>query len=351
MALGGQARFWTRKVSCNSGYDVLNIGQSLRWYLLSGQKVRKARMESFASIAAFVHAVEQQSFVGAARIAAVSPSAIGKAINRLEIRLGVRLMNRTTRSISLTEEGAVLYERYRRILDEVKDAETTILNSRAQPRGRLRVSLPHIVGQHLFLPLLPAFMARYPGIELDIEFEDEVVDIVAEGLDVVVRSGDLGDARLIARQIGKQHFVVCASPQYLARKDTPQTPTDLAVHDCIRFKYPSSGQLAQWAFGAPYDRMHLPRTITFNNTDAGLRAARDGVGLAHLPVYVAQPHIDGGSLVPVLTSHMAPLGSLALVWPSNRQLSPKIRAFVDFVIDNIATRADAFAPVFSWIDD
>lgn len=302
-------------------------------------------MESFASIAAFVHAVEQHSFVGAARIVGVSPSAIGKAIYRLEGRLGARLMNRTTRSISLTEEGTMLYERYRRILDDVRDAETSILNSRAEPRGRLRVSLPHIVGHHLFMPHLPAFMARYPEIQLDLEFEDRVVDIVAEGFDVVVRSGELSDARLIARQIGRQHFVVCASPNYLAERGVPKAPDDLLGHACIRFKYPSSGQLAQWAFAPPHDRMLLPRTIVFNNTDAGLRAARYGLGLAHLPVYVARPHIEDGSLVPVLTAHMVPLGSLALVWPSNRQLSPKIRAFVDFVVDEIAARGEAFSPV------
>ena len=302
-------------------------------------------MESFASIAAFVHAVEQQSFVGAARIVGVSPSAIGKAINRLESRLGARLMNRTTRSISLTEEGTMLYERYRRILDDVRDAETSILNSRAAPRGRLRVSLPHIVGHHLFMPRLPAFMARYPEIELDLEFEDRVVDIVAEGFDVVVRSGELSDARLIARQIGRQHFVVCASPNYLAERGVPKAPDDLLGHACIRFKYPSSGQLAHWAFAPPHDQMLLPRTIALNNTDAGLRAARYGLGLAHLPVYVARPHMEDGSLVPVLTAHMVPLGSLALVWPSNRQLSPKIRAFVDFVVDEIAARGEAFSPV------
>jgi DNA-binding transcriptional LysR family regulator len=128
-------------------------------------------MESFASIAAFVHAVEQHSFAGAARVAGLSPSAIGKAISRLESRLGVRLLNRTTRSVSLTEEGAVLFERYRSILDEVRDAETIVLNSRSVPSGRLRVSLPHIVGHHLLMPLLPQFLRAYPGIELDLEFE------------------------------------------------------------------------------------------------------------------------------------------------------------------------------------
>ncbi|MBB2753882.1 UNVERIFIED_ORG: DNA-binding transcriptional LysR family regulator [Rhizobium aethiopicum] len=301
-------------------------------------------MESLASVFALVYAAEQQSYVGAARVAGVSPSAIGKAVARLESRLGVRLFNRTTRSISLTEEGALLYERYKRIIDDMEDAEATILRSRERPRGRLRVSVPHIVGHHLLMPILPIFAERFPEIELDIDFEDRVIDLIAEGLDVVVRSGELADARLIARYLGEQHFVVCGSPDYCKRHDRPATPDDLARHTCIHFKYPSSGRIAPWAFHQPYERLLLPKNLTFNNTDAGLRAAQDGLGLAHLPVYVAEPHIRAGTLIPVLTAFMAPFGSLSLVWPSNRQLSPKVRAFVDFVVENFAARPEAFRP-------
>ncbi|RFB88645.1 LysR family transcriptional regulator [Rhizobium leguminosarum bv. trifolii] len=304
-------------------------------------------MESLASIFALVYAAEQQSYVGAARVAGVSPSAIGKAVARLESRLGVRLFNRTTRSISLTEEGAVLYERFKRIIDDMEDAEATILRSRERPRGRLRVSVPHIVGHHLLMPILPIFVARFPEIELDIDFEDRVIDLVAEGLDVVVRSGELADARLIARHLGDQHFVVCGSPDYLERCGRPETPGDLARHACIHFKYPSSGRIAPWAFHPPYERLLLPRSLTFNNTDAGLRSAQDGLGLAHLPVYVAEPHIRAGTLIPILNAFMAPFGSLSLVWPSNRQLSPKIRAFVDFVVENFAARPEAFRPAIN----
>jgi DNA-binding transcriptional LysR family regulator len=301
-------------------------------------------VESLAGVVAFVYAAEQQSYVAAARVAGVSPSAIGKAVARLESRLGVRLFNRTTRSISLTEEGAVLYERYKRILDDMDDAEATVSRSRERPKGRLRVSVPHIVGHHLLMPILPIFAERFPEIELDIDFEDRVIDLVAEGLDVVVRSGELADARLIARHLGDQHFVVCGSPDYLKRHGRPETPDDLSRHACIHFKYPSSGRVAPWAFRPPCERLLLPRSLTFNNTDAGLRAARDGLGLAHLPVYVAEPDMRTGNLVPVLTSFMVPHGSLSLVWPSNRQLSPKVRALVDFVVANFAARPDAFRP-------
>lgn len=299
-------------------------------------------MESLTGIAAFVHAAEQQSYVAAARVTGASPSAIGKAVGRLEARLGVRLFNRTTRSMSLTEEGAVFYERCKRIVDDLGDAEAAILQSRERPTGRLRVSMPHIVGHHLFMPILRSFVESFPGIELDIDFEDRVVDLVAEGVDVVVRSGELADSGLIARVLGQQHFVVCGSSEYVERRGRPQTPADLAGHACIHFKYPSSGRIALWAFQAPHDRLTLPKNLIFNNTDAGLRATLDGLGLSHLPVYVAEPYIRSGMLTPVLTSFMVPFGSLSLVWQSNRQLSPKVRAFVDFMVERLASQGETF---------
>ncbi|RFB81184.1 LysR family transcriptional regulator [Methylovirgula sp. 4M-Z18] len=299
-------------------------------------------MENFAGIVAFVYAAEQRGYVAAARVAGVSPSAISKAIARLESRLGVRLFNRTTRSVSLTEAGTVFYERCKRIIDDLGDAEATITRSQDRPKGRLRVSVPHIVGHHLLMPILPAFTEQFPDIELDVDFEDRVADLVARGLDVAIRSGDLADTGLIARPLGQQHFVVCGSPRYFEWREQLETPADLAAHTCIHFKYPSSGRIAPWAFGAPFDRQLLPKSLTFNNTDAGLRACLDGLGLAHLPVYVADTHISAGTLIPVLTSFMLPFGSLSLVWPSNRQLSPKVRAFVNFVTEAFSIRRTAF---------
>ncbi|SCB44699.1 LysR family transcriptional regulator [Rhizobium lusitanum] len=301
-------------------------------------------MESLTGIAAFVHAAEQQSYVAAARITGASPSAISKAVGRLEAHLGVRLFNRTTRSMSLTEEGVVFYERCKRILEDLGDAEAVILQSRNRPAGRLRVSMPHIVGHHLFMPILRSFVESFPEIELDIDFEDRVVDLVAEGVDVVVRSGELADSGLIARVLGQQHFVVCGSPEYVQRRGRPQTPADLAGHACIHFKYPSSGRIALWAFRTPHDRLILPRNLIFNNTDAGLRATLDGLGLSHLPAYVAEPYIQTGVLTPVLTSFMIPFGSLSLVWQSNRQLSPKVRAFVDFMVASLTSQGGTFQP-------
>ncbi len=301
-------------------------------------------MKSLAGIAAFVYAAEQQNYAIAARILGISPSAVAKAIVRLESHLGVRLFNRTTRSVSLTEEGALFYERCKHIINDLNDAEATIVQSRGRPRGRLRVSVPHIVGHHLLMPILPTFAERFPEIELDIDFEDHIVDLVTEGIDVVIRSGELTDSGLIARPLGEQHFVICGSPGYLSRYGRPETPSDLTRHACIHFKYPSSGRIAQWAFVHDQDRSMLPRGLTINNSDAALRAALDDMGLVHLPVYMARPRIEDGSLVPVLTSYMAKFGSLYLVWPSNRQLLPKVRAFVDTVVEGLRDRPEAFQP-------
>lgn len=297
-------------------------------------------MESLSAIAAFIHAAEQQSYVAAARILGLSPSAVGKAVARLETRLGVRLFHRTTRKMSLTEAGVVFYERCKRIVDDLGDAEATILQSRDKPAGHLRVSMPHIFGHHIFMPILPSFAQSFPDIELDIDFEDRVVDLVAEGVDIAVRSGELADSRLVARFLCQQHFIICGSADYLARRGSPKTPADLTGHACIHFKYPSSGRIAPWAFQAPHERLVLPRTLTFNNTDAGLQAALAGLGLAHLPIYVAEPYLESGRLIAVLPSFMTPFGSLSLVWQSSRQLSPKVRAFADFIIEHTASRRE-----------
>lgn len=308
-------------------------------------------MESFSALAAFVQVAEQGSYVAAARIAQVSPSAISKAVARLETRLGLRLLNRTTRSLSLTEEGVALYERCRPILDDLNDVQARLSEGRERPKGRLRISVPHIVCRYLLMPSLPLFTRSYPEIELDIDIEDRVVNLAADGVDVAIRSGQTADTSLIGRHLGDQHFVVCGSPDYLQRCGSPITPSDLLDHVCIHFRYPSSGRLAPWSFSEPYERMLPPKSMTFNNTDAGLYAATAGLGIAHLPVYVAAPSLDTGALVPILVDFMAPFGSLSLLWPSQRRLSPKVRAFVNFAIDNMSSRHNAFQPAAALFGD
>lgn len=294
-------------------------------------------MDSFRSINAFVHAAELSSYAAAARVLGISPSAIAKSVARLEDDLGVRLFHRTTRCIGLTEEGNVFYERCKFILDEIRDTKALIAETRATPKGKLHVSVPQIFGHTLLMPLLPKFLDKYPDVQLDIDFEDRVVDLIAEGIDIAVRSGELADNRLVGRKLGEQHFVVCASKKYIDLNGTPSTPAELSNHHCIHFKYPSSGRIASWSFMKPYENLDLPKNLIFNNTHAGLRAAIDGLGIAHLPVYVAEDAFEEHLLIPILTRYMFPLGAMSLIWPSNRHLSPKVRAFSDFISSELTT--------------
>lgn len=299
----------------------------------NGQKFRS--IENLGGVAAFVRAAEQSSFVAAGRLLGISGSAVGKAVARLEERLGVRLLYRTTRSVALTDAGALFYERAQRILDDLCEAEQVLLERRETPRGRLRVSVPHNVGRLLLFPSLAQFVARYPEIDLDVQLDDRLVDIVGEGIDVVVRIGELADSTLIARRLGPQHYVVCGTPDYFTRHPPPKTPCDLAVHRGIHFRFPTSGLVQPWSFCAEFAHAPIPGGLTFNNSDGIARAVLSGVGVGLLPVYVARPLIESGELRAVLTEYMVSRGSLWLAWPSNRHRSPALRAFADFVVEHL----------------
>ncbi|HEV2673857.1 MAG TPA: LysR family transcriptional regulator [Aliidongia sp.] len=301
-------------------------------------------MESLSGIAAFVQAAEQLSYAAAGRLLGLSSSAVAKSVARLEARLGVRLLHRTTRRIGLTEEGALFYERCKRILDDIRDAEATVTSARTAPRGRLRVSVPHAVGHFLVLPHLAAYLARYPEIEMELDFDDRSVDVIEEGLDLVIRTGNLADSRLMARRLGGQHFVACGTPGYFDRHGRPGMPQDLARHRCIHFKFPTSGRLQPWPFSTPLDVARLPKSLVFNNSDAVLWAALEGLGIGLLPVYVAREPLRTGLLQAVLSDDMVERGALWLLWPTHRQLSPKLRVFVDFLTDRLREEIWAFTP-------
>ena len=301
-------------------------------------------MDHLGGMAAFVQAAEMRSYGAAGRVLGLSASAVAKSVSRLEDRLGVRLLHRTTRRIGLTADGELFYERCKRILDELRDAEAALMETRAAPRGRLRVNAPQVAGRFLLLPYLADFLALYPEIELALDFDDRVVDVIEEGLDLVIRTGDLADSRLVGRRLGGQHFVACAAPDYLARHGTPRTPGELEGHRCIHFKFPSSGRLQPWPFRSEDGEPNLPTSLVFNNSDAVLWASLNGLGIGLLPVYVAHESLMAGTLRPVLTAQMAERGALWMLWPSSRQRSPKLRAFVDFMTARLAATPWAFAP-------
>ncbi len=299
-------------------------------------------VDSLGALQAFVHAAEGRSFKLAGQQMGLSSSAVGKAVQRLEEQLGVRLFHRTTRSITLTEEGSLFLERSQRVLDEMEAARAELAQSAAEPRGRLKVSLP--VAPILFTPLMAAFMEAYPAINLDLDFNDRMVDVVEEGFDAVIRSGEAGDSRLQHRKLGEFRWRLVASPAYLERAGAPLDVCDLADHDCLRHRYPATGKLEPWLF-AGGEEAAVPATLATTLVDPLLTLAEAGRGIASLPDFLVRDKLAKGSLVEVLPGRLLERSAFRLLWPSSRYPSPKVRAFVDFLAERMRhTLADAARP-------
>lgn len=293
-------------------------------------------MDSLNGIVAFVRAAETLSFVAAGRMLGISASAVGKSVSKLEQSVGTRLFHRTTRRVSLTEEGALFFERCRRILDDLRDAEAMLSQAARIPRGRLRVSLPTI-GYRFLLPILPEFKRLYPDIELDLDFSDRIVDVVEERFDAVIRSGALADSSLMSRRLGPFRFVLCAAPSYLDSHGTPQMPKDLEKHECLRFRFPTSGKLQEWQLvdDGGVNAFRLPSALTCNNVEALRGAALAGLGIAYMPDFLAGDAIEIGDLLTVLDEFLVDPGQFSILWPSSQHLSPRLRVFVDFISSNL----------------
>ncbi len=288
-------------------------------------------MDSLNGFVVFVQVAETRSFVAAGRLLGVSASAVGKSVVRLEERLGVRLFHRSTRSVTLTAEGTLFLERSRRILAEIEAAELELSRATAAPRGRLRVSLPMV--SSLVLPVLGEFMRQYPEIELDLDFTDRMVDVIEEGFDAVVRTGEPSDSRLSARRLGAFRSMLVASPAYLEKRGMPKVPVDLLGHACLHYRFPNSGKLEMWALRRPAGEpeLQLPTSMICNDIETRVCFAMQGLGIAYLPDFsIGQPLADG-RLLQVLTDHVERTGVFHVLWPASRHPSPKVRALVDFL--------------------
>ena len=293
-------------------------------------------MDQLAGISAFVKTAELGSFVAAGRMLDLSASAVGKAVARLEQQLGVRLLQRSTRRVQLTDEGRMFLERCRQILDDLDDAQSMLLQAAQQPRGRLRVSAP-IVSYHFLLPLVPEFHARHPQVELDIDFNDRIVDLIDEGIDVAIRSGSLPDSRLVSRPLQSFRLLLCAAPAYLARHGTPRTVHDLPQHEGVRFRYPNSGKLQEWPL--PTEQadvvLRMRTALVCNNMEAVLGATLSGLGIGCMPDFLVAKALARDELVCVLGERADAGGHFNAVWPSSRHLSPKVRVFVDHLSERL----------------
>ena len=297
-------------------------------------------MDSLSGFMVFNRVAETRSFVAAGQSLGISASAVGKRVARLEERLGVRLFHRSTRSITLTAEGTLFLERSRRILAEIEATEQELSQASGAPRGRLRVSLPQVTG--LVMPALAEFMARYPDIELDLDFSDRMVDIVGEGFDVVMRGGQPLDSRLNAKFLGHFQHRLVASPAYLRERGTPQHPRELTEHSCLHYRFPSTGKLETW----PLRREHpeqdyaIPISMVCNHVETRICFALNHRGITCLPDFSVRKELAAGSLVSVLDSFMERRGSFYLLWPSGRQMPPKLRVFIDFMLERVLPATD-----------
>lgn len=292
-------------------------------------------MDKLTGMLAFVKTADLGSFAAAGRALEISASAVGKSVARLEDELGVRLLQRSTRSIRLTAEGLQFHERCQRILAELEDAHALLSQASEVPRGRLRVSAP-IVGHHFLLPVIPDFVARYPDVELDVHFTDRSVDLIEEGIDVAIRSGELPDSRLVSRPLQAFRLLLCASPAYIARRGEPAGMADLPAHSAVRFRHPNTGKLLDWPM---LDASHAhPKTVlAFNNMEAVLGACERGLGLACMPDFLARDALADGRLQVVLPRKAFVDGRFRAIWNSSRHLAPKARVFIDHLADQLAT--------------
>ncbi|MGQ0710756.1 MAG: LysR substrate-binding domain-containing protein [Rhodoferax sp.] len=289
------------------------------------------------SIEMFCKAAEVQGFTAAARALGVTAAAVSRSVGRLEARLGTKLFARTTRQMRLTDAGRAYFEQCRQALGQIALAERSIQGGQAEPSGLLRVSMPTTYGHYRVLPRLPSLLARHPDLSLQIDLNNRNIDFVEDGYDLAIRGGVPEDSRLVARKLEDASFGIFAAPQYLARMGTPMTPQQLLQqHDCIAFVLPSTGRGLPWLFrqdGQDLD-LAVPSRVTLQADVLGcLSYALAGGGLVQTYRFVAEPHVQSGKLIEVLQAFGGRSRPFSILYPHNRYLSAKVRAFVGFMLE------------------
>lgn len=290
--------------------------------------------DSLPQIVAFVYAVRHGGFAAAGRRLGLSPSAVGKSVARLEQGLGVRLLHRTTRSIALTDIGEGIYERYGEALQLLKDVDLMASQEASLLTGTLRLDLPRVYGARMVGPMLARFATQHPLLSMDIRLNDELCNLVADGIDLAVRIGEVAESRLVARPFDEQHLVIVASPEYLARHGVPQKPEDLMRHQCLGFRHASHGRIRPWQFRAEGSTTHLTleHRYLFDEGIALKRAAEAGFGIIQVPRYMVQRAAREGALIYLLQDCQPEPTPISLVYPGQTRHSPKVKALVEFML-------------------
>lgn len=288
-------------------------------------------MQGLQQFIAFVETAKHGGFAAAAREQGVAPSTLAKAVARLEAALGVKLFHRTTRQVRLTPDGERLYQRCQRVLAEVEDLQVEASGTRASVSGMLRIDLPAFYGKRFVLPLLAGLMQRHPQLQIDVRLSDAYVDLVREGVDLALRIGPLRDSTLVARRVDKQQLVLCASPAYLASRGTPRRIEELAGHDVVVFRLPTSGRDRPWQLrqrGKAVER--VPRAqVRIDDGEALVEALKLGMGLCQLPDMMVQGELERGELVELLPSCRPEPMPIHIVYPSGRLLPERVRVAIE----------------------
>ena len=290
-------------------------------------------MDRLRGMRIFVEVVNSGSFTAAAEKIGLSRAQISKSVMLLEQYLGTRLLNRTTRRISLTEPGRVYYERSSALLDEIDEIEAVVSNESGEARGRLTLSAPTSFGILHLQNAIPVYLEKYPDVQVSLSLADRFIDVVAEGFDLVIRIAELEDSSLVARRLAPCKRILCAAPGYLEKHGTPQVPQDLAIHQCL--VYSNELKPDTWRLTGPdgYEAIKVNGPVCADNGDILRAAAVAGLGVTLLPTFIVGPDLRSGKLRQVLPNFCPPEIAIHAVFPSRRWLSPKVRSFVDFLTE------------------
>jgi len=297
-------------------------------------------MDQLSAMRAFVRVVEVGTFTRAAELLDLPKPTVTKLIQQLEAHLRAQLLNRTTRRVTVTMDGAAYYERALRVLGEIDELDSSMALSQARPSGRLRIDVSAPLAIEVILPALPGFHERYPEIQVDIGLSDRAADLIGENLDLAVRAGELQDQSLIARRVGEIVQITCATPDYLARHGTPQHPRELEQegHRVIAYRAAGTSRTLPFIFASEKETIEVrgDYLVSLNEGTGYLAAGLAGLGVMQVPTFMAQEHIAAGRLVPLLTQWCTAPKPLHIVYPPNRHLSNKVRVFVDWLAELFA---------------
>lgn len=291
-------------------------------------------MDRLQSMQIYTRVVEMQSFSRAAESLSLPPSRVTRVVKDLETFLGVRLLQRTTRHISLTPDGSLYFDQCKRLLADVEAVEASFPGSAGKPRGRLRVDMTLSLARLVVLPRVREFLDSFPEVQLTLTASDRTVELVQEGIDCVIRAGTPEDSpTLVAKRIGAFEWITCASPDYLARHGTPQTLEDLANHQAVGYLSSRTGRSLEWQYvvNGESRNVTMSERLVINDTDAYVTSAVEGLGMIRAGSYMVRQQLESGKLRRVLANYSAPSAPLSVIYPRNRHLSPTVRSFVDWV--------------------